>query len=57
MEMKDNNNAPALDMPNNMAPKPYNQIHYGNQHVPRPTNNAAKVVNPEAVVRSFIEGK
>jgi hypothetical protein len=43
----------AFDYPNNENPKPHAPIYYGNQHVPKPTNEKAKMVNPSAIVDSF----
>ncbi len=47
----------AFDYPNNVAPRDYNKIHYGNQHVPHPTNSAAKVVQHDKVMKQVLEGK
>lgn len=49
--------APSFDYSNGVDPSPYNEIKYGNQHVPKPTNNAAKVTPKDAVMRAVIEGK
>jgi len=40
----------AFDMPNMQNPQPHAPIYYGNQNVPRPTNNAAKMVNGAEVL-------
>lgn len=44
----------AFDLPNNQNPRPIAPIHYGNQYVPNPTNSAAKIVNPEMVMRETL---
>ena len=56
---EDNQNvgATAFDYPDSVAPRPYNEIKYGNQHVPRPTNNAAKVAPKGEAMRAVLEGK
>lgn len=57
MEMNESSGATAFDLPNNMKPAPYNQIYYGNQYVPRPTNNAAKVCNPNEIMNHVLKAK
>jgi hypothetical protein len=49
--------ATAFDYPNSQHPGYENKIHYGNQHVPKPTNNAAKVTPAGEVMRAVLEGK
>jgi len=46
-----------FDMPNNQNPKPRAPIYYGNQHVPHPTNSAAKKVDHAKVMRQTLEAK
>lgn len=57
MEKMQEDKACGFDYPNNVAPENYNDIRYGNRHVPKPTNSAAKVVHPEEVMRAVNEGK
>ena len=52
-----NDDAVALDMPNNQNPCPRAPIKYGNQHVPMPTNSEEKVTHSEEVMRAVLEGK
>ncbi len=40
----------AFDYPNGQHPGYENKIYYGNQNVPRPTNEAAKKVNGAEVL-------
>ncbi len=47
----------AFDLPNDRKPSNYNDIRYGYQHVPHPTNQKAKMVNREEIIRQVIEGK
>lgn len=47
----------AFDYPNDQYPLPKPQIRYGNQHVPHPTNSAAKRVMHEEVMRQTLEAK
>ena len=49
--------ATAFDYPNSQHPGYENKIYYGNQHVPRPTNSAAKVTHAGEVMRAVLEGK
>lgn len=46
-----------FDLPNSQNPKPHAPIYYGNQHVPHPTNAAAKKVDHAKVMRQVIEAK
>ena len=56
-EQKENVGATAFDLPNDMKPNNYNHIYYGNQHMPHPTNSAAKVVYHEKVMKQVLEAK
>jgi hypothetical protein len=47
----------AFDYPNNVSPKAYNEIFYGNQNVPKPTNYMARLVKAETVMRAVLKGK
>ena len=49
--------ATAFDLPNNQNPKPRSPIHYGDQYVPRPTNEAAKQVNHAKVMNQTLHAK
>ena len=49
--------ATAFDLPNNMRPMFYNDIRYGNQYVPKPTNSAAKVVEHKKCMNQVMQGK
>ena len=57
-ENKEDVGATAFDLPNNMRPLNYNQnIHYGNQYVPRPTNAKDKIVNPMEIMEQVLKAK
>lgn len=49
--------ATAFDLPNSQNPKPHAPAYYGDQYVPRPTNAAAKLVNPGEIMRQVLTGK
>lgn len=49
--------ATAFDYPNSQHPGYVNKIYYGNQHVPHPTNSAAKITPQAEVMRAVLEGK
>jgi hypothetical protein len=49
--------ATEFDYPNSMNPKPHAPIYYGNQHVPHPTNSAAKIVQPEKIMKQVLDAK
>ncbi len=49
--------APSFGLPNNQNPEPHAPAHYGNLHVPHPTNAAAKVVHPEKVMSQTLKAK
>lgn len=49
--------AVGFDYLNGVDPSPYNQIKYGNQTVPKPSNNAAKITPAKQVMRAVLEGK
>lgn len=49
--------ATAFDYPSAQNPRPHFKAYYGNQSVPHPTNNAAKMVNPALIMRQVNEGK
>ncbi len=55
--MEQNVGVTAFDLADSQNPNPHAPIYYGNQHVPRPTNSAAKIVNAEEVMRHVREGK
>lgn len=46
-----------FDYPNNQHPGYPNKIHYGNQHVPHPTNAAAKKVDHAKVMGQTLRAK
>ena len=49
--------ATAFDLPNNQNPWPYRPAYHGNTHVPRPTNNAAKMVDASKIMRHVNDAK
>lgn len=49
--------ATAFDYPNSMHPNYKNQIYYGDQFVPMPTNNKAKVTYKNKVMNQVLEAK
>ena len=49
--------ATAFDYPNSQHPNYENKVKYGNQRVPHPTNSAAKIVEPEKVMRQVLDAK
>ena len=49
--------ASEFDLSNSQHPNYRNNIYYGNQSVPHPTNSRAKEVNKEKVLSSFLKGK
>ena len=49
--------AVAFDLPNSQNPRPHAPIYYGKTPVPHPTNNNAKVVNAEAIMKQVLEAK
>lgn len=49
--------ATAFDYPNSQHPGYENKIYYGNQHVPKPTNEMAKHLQPFEVMRAVLQGK
>ncbi len=49
--------ATAFDYPNNVEPYPYNDIRYGNQYVPHPTNKPAMKVDAAKAMRQVLQGK
>lgn len=59
MEEKNEQNvgATAFDLANNQNPRPHFKAYYGNQHVPHPTNEKAKNVPRETIMRQVNEGK
>ena len=53
----ENDKAPSFEMPNEAAQMAHAKPYYGNQYVPKPNNREAMNANPEAIVRSFTQGK
>lgn len=49
--------ATEFDYPNSQHPGYENKIYYGNQHVPHPTNRAAKITNHAKVMRQVLDAK
>jgi hypothetical protein len=49
--------ATAFDYPNSQHPDYENKIYHTKVKVPHPTNSAAKVVHPEAVMKQVLEAK
>lgn len=49
--------AESLSLPNNQNPRPFKPAYYGNRNVPHRTNEAAKKVHPEEIMRAVNEGK
>ena len=49
--------ATAFNYPNSMNPYPDAAIYYGNQRVPHPTNQAAKMVDHAKVMNQVIRAK
>lgn len=54
---EENVGATAFDLPNSQNPQPHAPIYYGDRHVPKPTNSAAKMTPKGEVMRSVLEGK
>ena len=49
--------ATAWDYGNSQHPGYVNKIYYGNQNVPKPTNEAAKVTHADQVMSAVLEAK
>jgi hypothetical protein len=46
--------ATAFDLSNGQNPRPHAPIYYGNQHVPKPTNAAAKITEHAKVMSQVL---
>ncbi len=49
--------ATAFDYPNSQHPGYENRIYHTSHKVPHPTNSAAKVVRPDAIMGQVLEAK
>lgn len=56
-EMKQDLGSTAFELPNSEHPFPKFKAYYGSTPVPHPTNNAAKIVHSDAIMRAVNEGK
>lgn len=56
-DTKEDCGATAFFLPNDQKPKDYNDIHYGPDYVPHPTNHKAKMAHPDKVMKAVLKGK